>query len=194
VVRRDVLRIGIGRFLLEGALGVVLLLLADDETRVLALALALVGAIVAHLTPKTRRAFVAAHLALATAAISVYATSPIAPITLAIGLGAAIELSHIDLLERRRLTEDVRSLRVPSSLIMRRLGTAIVAGGVGRALLPLIAVVARPLMLAPLMVAIGAFAMLTGGFGAGPGRPVTRPIDALIFVLLVAAIAVAGFC
>jgi hypothetical protein len=184
VVRRDVLRIGIGRFLFEGALGVVLLSPADDETRVLAMALALAGAIVAHLTQKKRRAFVAAHLALATAAISVHATVPIAPITLAIGLGAAIELSHIDLVERRRLTEHVRSLRIPSSLIARRLGSAVVVAAVGRALLPVSAMVLRPTMLAPLMVAMGAFAMLSAG------RSVTRPIDAVMFVLLAAAVVI----
>jgi hypothetical protein len=72
---------------------------------------------------------------------------------------------------------------------MRRLGSIVVAAVVGRALWPLERMSAHPNAVAPILVALGAFVLLTAGFGAGPGRPVTRPIDATIFVLLGALLA-----
>lgn len=181
-MRRDVLRVGIGRLLLEGALGVVLLLPTLEPVRLLAMTAAVLMALVAHFAPPRRRAFVAAHFALCAAALFVRVSTPYAPVVLAAGLGGAIELTHVDLVERRRLTEHWRSLRVPSSLLVRRLGTVVVVAAIGRAMRPIATMTPHPMMLAPLMIGIGAFALLAAGFGAGPGRPVARPIDAAVFL------------
>jgi hypothetical protein len=82
------------------------------------------------------------------------------------------------------VTEHVRSLRIPSSLIMRRLGSIVAVGVAARASVAIAASGAPALALAPACVVIGAIAALVAGFGAGPGRPVTRPADALVFVVL----------
>ncbi len=184
-MRRDVVRIGLGRSLFEGALGVVLVRPMDDTDRVLAIALAIAAAMLAHVViRRSRRAFVAAHVGLAAAAIAIHLEDRLATPLLAAGLGAAIEIAHVDLVQRRRLSEHVRSLRIPSSLLVRRLGSVVVVAVVGSAMLPLVSMGARPSGLAPIFVVLGAVAVLMGGFSAGPGRPVTRPFDAAIFVLL----------
>lgn len=190
-MRRDILRIGIGRFLLEGALGVGLVQAAGEQDRVLAMLLAIAAALIAHFAAGKglRRAFVAAHLALAGAAIPLHLDMRLRVPLLAAALGAAIELVHLDLLERQRLRESASTLRMPSSLWVRRLGSAVIIAGIGEATIPLAAGAAHPSGLAPLLVVLGAIAILAAGIGAGPGRPVTRPIDAVIFVLLSIALA-----
>lgn len=183
-MRRDVLRIGLGRLSLEIALGIVLLGL-DDRARLVAIALAIVFAVLGHFAIHVRRrAFLAANLALAAAAIPPHVAPPIAATSLAAGLGLAIELAHVDLLERRRIREHLRTLRVPASLIVRRLGSVVIAAAAARAAVPVLALAARPAALAPVFVVLGAIAMLSGGFAAGPGRPRALPVDAAVFALL----------
>jgi hypothetical protein len=185
-----VLRVGIGRLLFEGALGALLVQPMPEDARVVSMALAVLGAIVAHLVGGKRRGFFAAHVALAGAALSAHLSVALAAFPMAVALGGAIELAHVDLVDRRRITEHVRSLRVPSSLLIRRLGSAVIVAAIGRASIPVAALAARPTALAPLLVVLGALAMLAAGFGAGPGRPVTRPLDAAIFVALAIVLAV----
>jgi hypothetical protein len=191
-VRRDVLRVGIGRLLFEIALGALLALPTDESLRVTAMVTALACAFAAHFALRTglRRAFVAAHVAMLAAALAAHLPTRFAVPLAAAGLGGAIELAHVDLVQRRRLTEHVRSMRIPSSLLVRRLGSAVIVGIAGRASLGAAAYLARPQGLAPLLMALGAFAMLAAGMRAGPGRPVVRPFDALAFVLLGALLVV----
>ena len=191
-MRRDVLRVGIGRLLFEIALGAVLALPSDEQVRVTAMVSALACALGAHFAMRTglRRAFVAAHVAMLAAALGAHMPTAFAVPLAAAGLGGAIELSHVDLVQRRRLTEHVRSVRIPSSLLVRRLGSAVIVGIAGRASLGVAIYLARPQGLAPTCIVLGAIAMLAAGMRAGAGRPVTRPFDALVFVLLGAAIVV----
>jgi hypothetical protein len=185
-VRRDVVRVGLGRLLFEIALGVVLALAVDETARMSAMIAAVLATVVAHFAARSglRRAFFAAHVALLGAAVAVHLEPRVAAPIAAAGLGAAIELAHMDLLQRRRLTEHMRSIRIPSSVLVRRLGTIVIVAIAGRASLSLAAYAARPQWLAPVCVSLGAIAMLAAGMHAGPGRPVARPWDALAFVLL----------
>ncbi len=191
-MRRDVLRVGIGRLLLEIALGVRLATLGTEAELDLAIGLALAAALLAHLVaPRSvRRSFVAAHVALGAAALPVHLAPAASGPLLAIGLAVAIELVTVDLVQRRRLQEHFRTLRVPSSVLVRRLGSVVIVAVAARACRPLITLGARPEALASVFVVLGTLALLTAGFGAGPGRPVTRPIDAAIFALLASALAV----
>jgi hypothetical protein len=191
-VRRDVWRVGIGRFLLEGALGVVLVQPMDDRTRLLAIAVALATAAGLHLsvTKGLRRAFWAAHVGLAVVAAAAYFGGRLHTLFAASGLGAAIELAHVDLLDRQRTRESASTLRIPASLWVRRLGSAVVALGVGSASVPLAARAAHPSGFAQLLVVLAAISLLAAGFGAGPGRAVTRPVDAVLFLLLATLLAI----
>jgi hypothetical protein len=188
-VRRDVWRVGSGRLLFEIALGVVLAAPLDELVRVTAMAAAIATAVACHfVSAGSRRAFVAGHVALFGAALAAHLERAFALPILAAALGGAIELSHVDLVQRRRLTEHVSSLRVPSSLFVRRLGSMVIVALAGRASLVVADYVARPRALAPLCVALGTIAMLAAGMRAGPGRPVVRPFDAIVFVLIGAAL------
>lgn len=186
------MRVGIGRLCLEIALGCVLVAPMDESTRWVAMCLALVSGIAAHFIAKRapRRTFLCAHVALASAAIPVHFDARAGIIGLAAGLAFAIEVSQIDLVERRRIHEHVRTLRIPSSLLIRRLGSAVMVAVGARAAIPVLAISSRPYALAPVFVVLGVIAMLIAGFEAGPGRPVTRPIDATIFVLLAIVLAI----
>lgn len=190
-MRRDVLRVGIGRLVFEMALGVVLALPSDERERMFAMIAALASALVAHamLHASSRRAFAAAHLALVGSALAAHVPRAVASVLLAAALGAAIELTHVDLVRRRRLTEHVSSLRIPSSLLVRRLGSGVIVAIAGRASLSVAPLGAHPSGLAPLVLDVGALAILAAGFGAGPGRPETRPFDALVLVLAGVALA-----
>ncbi len=190
-VRRDVLRVGLGRIAFELALGVVLLLAASDLERDLSAALALLGAATVFLvrsrSTSPRTAFVAAHVALGGAAL-LAAVSPWAPNLvvpgLALALGIAIELTHGDLMTRRRIHETVRTIRWPRSVLARRMGSVLVATAGARGMHDVEAhfELASPLAVVLLLSALGACAALTAGFRAGPGRPRTRPIDAFLFL------------
>lgn len=186
MVRRDVTRVGIGRLLLELALGMVLVQPIGDAERSIAIGLAVVASMLAHalLARARRKAFHAAHVAMLGAAFGAHAPSPTRELVLAVALGFAIELLHVDLVERRRISEHVLSFRIPSSLLVRRLGSAVVAAVAARFAPGVAALGAHPFGLLPLVFALAAFALLAAGFGAGPGRPVTRPRDAIAFLVL----------
>ena len=157
-----------------------------DAARILALALAIAAAPLAHrwLARRPRKAFYAAHAAMLGGAIGVHLPSPARELVLSAGLGFAIELSHVDLVERRRISEHLTSFRIPSSLLVRRLGSGVVAGVAARFAPNVEAMGAHPSGLLPLLLALAAIALLSAGFGAGPSRPVTRPRDAIVFVTL----------
>lgn len=193
-MRRDVWRVGIGRLLLEGALGVLVVQCVGDGARILAIASALLGVLLARaaIGKRLRRAFWAAHLALGAAALAAHVPVVAAASVLAVGLGAAIELAHVELLDRRRMRESQSSLRVPSSFWVRRLGSAVIAAAIGEAAIPVAALGAHPEGLAPVFVVLGVIALLAAGIGAGPGRPVTRPVDALVFVFFATLLAIPG--
>ena len=185
-MRRDVWRVGIGRFCFEAALGALLAFAGSERDHFVIVLLATLAAVVTHFVARSalRRSFIAAHVALAAAAIPPHFDARAVLPSLAVGLGIAIELTNVDHVQRRRLTEHIRSPRVPSSLLLRRLGSIVVVGITARAALSLAENSARPMALTLLSVVLGAFAALSAGFDAGPGRPITRPVDAAIFVLL----------
>ncbi len=198
-MRRDVFRVGLSRLAFELALGAALLLAADDRERAVGAALALAAAFVVFATRERfstrRRTFVAAHLALGAAATgaSIHRWAPFATIPLlALALGAAVELTHVDLVLRRKIHESARALRWPRSVILRRLGSVLVATAGARAMhaLDVHARLASPHAVVLLVVALGAGAGLTAGFAAGPGRPHARPLDAILFVAFGAVLAV----
>lgn len=190
-MRRDVLRVGLGRLAFELALGVTLVLAADDGDRAIALGLAIAGALTVFATrtrwTSARRGFVAAHLAFGAVALAavVGRWAPWMQIPmLALALGGAVELTHLDLMARRRIHETLVTVRWPQSILLRRLGSVIVASAGARAMVAVEANahLASRLGVVSLLVAVGACAALSGGFGVGPGRPRARPIDAILFV------------
>ncbi|MFO0686213.1 MAG: hypothetical protein U0234_29390 [Sandaracinus sp.] len=185
-MRRDVTRVGAGRLLLELALGMVLVEPMGDAARIAALVLALAASLVAHrwLAGRPRKAFYGAHAAMLGGAIGVHLPMPARELVLSAALGFAIELLHVDLVARRRISEHLTSFRVPSSLLVRRLGSCVVAAAAARFAPSVEAMGAHPSGLLPLLLALAAIALLSAGFGAGPSRPVTRPRDALAFLVL----------
>jgi hypothetical protein len=190
-MRRDVFRVGLGRLAFELAIGVTLLLAAGDGERTISLALAALGGTFVYVTRQrwatNRRTFFAAHLTLGTAAL-VALVGPRAPWlgvpALALALGAAIELCHLDLMLRRRIHEAIDTVRWPRSVILRRIGTVIIASAGARAMVSIEAnaELASHLAVVVLLIAVGATFALSAGFAAGPGRPHTRPLDAILFL------------
>ena len=190
-MRRDQLRVGLGRALLELALGVMLATAATDAERGTAIGLAFIAGLLVFSTrvrwASRRRAFLAAHVALGGVAIA-SAVGTLAPSiripVVAVALGAGLELLHLDLVERRRIQEAVDTLRWPRSVFLRRIGSVIVVAAGARAMVSLEAhaqLASRHGVVA-LLAACAAFASLSAGFAAGPGRPRARPIDAVLFL------------
>lgn len=189
-------RAGVGRLAFELALGACMALAGSETERIGVALAAIAAAIVASRLPDKlpRRLFVASHVALVATAVSAWvarAGLPALPFA-ALGLAAAVELLHRELVKRRRIDESWRALRVPESAITRRVGSVVLVGVGARLALWVAPLGAHPEGVPRVLVVIGALATLTAGMGAGPGRPVARPIDAALFVLAGGAIAAAG--
>jgi hypothetical protein len=197
-MRRDVLRVGVGRALFELALGVTLFLAEPSGERWIGVALAITAVVLFYVLRERwssrRQAFVAAHVAWGAAAlgavIAPWAPSARIPL-LSFALGAAVEMLHADVVQRRRIHEAIRTVQWPRSVPLRRVGSVIVASAGARAMLALnqSAHLSSPRAVIPFLVALGALATLSAGFAAGPGRPHAKPIDAVLFVGLAVAIA-----
>jgi hypothetical protein len=195
-VRSDVVRAGVGRLAFELALGACMALAGSEAERVGVALAALAAALAASRMPERlgRRLFVAAHASLVASAVAAWlARAGIAALPIAaIGLGGGLELLHRELTKRRHVPESWRTLRLPESALLRRIGSVVLVGVGARLALALAPFAAHAEALPRVLVVLGALACLGAGMGAGPGRPVTRPIDAALFVLAGAAVALAG--
>lgn len=183
-----------GRFALELALGALFGACSGSVRIDLVVGVALAAAVIGYRIAAflRRRSFLAAHLGLAGVALPphVPGVGPLfAEVVGALCIVVAIELAHAELAQRRRIDEHLATLRFPSSVVVRRLGSGVIASVAARVSLPLLAEAAHPSALVAIPAVIGAVALLSAGFGPGPGRPIARPVDAAVFVLLCVALA-----